>query len=155
MITDIMKTQNRDGFRRAVIALQQDMSELPQVDCPLTHTFANGIYAREVIIPPDTIVIGKIHKHEHLNFLLRGEITVVTETGCTRLTGPCTFVSPPNTKRAAITHTEVVWTNVIATTSTDVGEIEKEMILEEYGDQCLIMDCVADFLQQREELCQS
>jgi hypothetical protein len=127
-----------NDFRQSVMELQADMLVLPQVECPLVHRFANGVYAREVTIPSDTIVVGKIHRHEHLNFLMKGEITVVTETGTMRLVAPCTFISPPGTKRAAYAHTEVVWTNVIATQSTDPEEIEREMICDDYNDPAFL-----------------
>jgi len=143
---------SKGDFRTSVMSLQSQLLELPQTECPLVHRFANGVYAREVTIPADTIVIGKIHKHEHLNILLKGEITVVTETGTMRLSAPCTFVSPAGTKRAAITHSEVIWTNVIATESTDPEEIEREMISEDY-DEIDFMQHVVESLQ--EPLCHS
>jgi hypothetical protein len=124
-------------FRKSVMLMQEGMLQMPQADCPLIHRFANGVYAREVTIPANTIVIGKIHKHEMLNFLMKGEITVVTETGKVRLVAPCTFVSPPGTKKAAYTHSEVIWTNVCATQSLDLEEIEREMVCDDY-DACFL-----------------
>jgi len=122
------------GFRTSVMALQHQHEQLPQVDCQLKHYFANGAYVREVTIPAGTIVIGKIHKHETINILLKGEITVVTEEGSQRLVAPCTFIAPPGNKKAAYTHSEVIWQNVIATTSTDPDEIERDATCESYED---------------------
>ena len=45
------------------------------------HTFADGIYVREMTIEKDEIIIGAIHKHLHVWFLLSGSISVVTEDG--------------------------------------------------------------------------
>ena len=39
--------------------------------CPLTHSFSSGIYVREIFIPAGMFVVGKIHKHDHPNFLLK------------------------------------------------------------------------------------
>ena len=46
---------------------------------PLKHTFADGIYIREMNMPEDSVVIGAIHKHLHAWFLLSGHISVATE----------------------------------------------------------------------------
>lgn len=121
-----------ETYRHSVMSLQDQMISLPQTECPLVHRFASGVYAREVTIPADTIVIGKIHRHDHINFLMKGEITVVTEEGSQRIVAPCTFISPAFTKRAAYTHSEVVWTNVIASGKTDPEEIEQDVICPSY-----------------------
>lgn len=121
-----------EQYRISVSLLEQQLLQMPQVDCPLNHHFAAGVYAREVTIPAGSVVIGKLHRREHINILLKGEITVVTEEGQIRLKAPCTFVSPAFTKRAAFTHTEVVWTNLIATESTDPDEIERDVICPSY-----------------------
>ena len=54
----------------------------------MKHSFTDGIYAREMTIPKDTMVVGKIHKHRHHNFLLKGEILVATAEQGTAFKGP-------------------------------------------------------------------
>ena len=68
--------------------------------CPLKHSFADGIYVREIFIPKDSIVVGKIHKHEHPNFLMSGTVKIVTEFEDELLTGPLSIISKAGTKRA-------------------------------------------------------
>lgn len=105
------------------------------VAIPVREYFANkgtkrGTYAREITIPAGTLLTGKIHKYEQVNFLLRGEITVLTDDGFKRLVGPATVVSPAGTKRIAYTHTECVWTTVHSTELEDVDAIEAEFIAQ-------------------------
>lgn len=111
--------------------------ELEAYDFPIEHLFAAGNYARTMTIPADSVVVGKIHKHEHLNFLSEGTISVMTEDGgVITHTAPQHFVSPPGTKRAVYTHTKTVWTCVHPTDKTDIDEIEKDTVVnsfEEYG----------------------
>ena len=52
---------------------------------PLTHSFSEGIYVREMFMAKDGIVIGKIHKNDHIWFLLKGELLVATD----EKTGEC------------------------------------------------------------------
>jgi len=103
--------------------------------CPLTHTFAEGIYVREIFIPAGTIVVGKIHKYEHPNFLLRGSVIVVTEEGGSEhLVAPLSLISPAGTKRVVVALEDTVWVTVHATTLTDPQAIEAEIIAKSYED---------------------
>ena len=104
-------------------------------DCfPLKHTFADGVYVREIFIPKDMIVIGKLHKHSHPNFLMSGEVSVVTEEGIKRLKGPMSMISPAATKRVVYAHEDTVWITVHVTDKTDIEEIEEEVIARNYTD---------------------
>lgn len=105
------------------------------VEIPVREYFANkgkkhGVYAREITIPAGSIVTGKIHKTEQINFLLKGEISVLTERGMERFKAPATIVSPAGTKRIAHAHTKVVWTTIHATEETETDKIEAQFIAQ-------------------------
>lgn len=100
----------------------------------LKHTFSDGIYIREGLIPKNTLIIGKIHKGRTLNFLMKGEITVLTEDGIKRLKAPLQFVSPAGSKKVGFTHEDTIWVNVHATQETDLVKIEEEVILPSYNN---------------------
>lgn len=100
---------------------------------PLKHTFADGIYVREMSIPAGHMIVGKIHRHDHLNFISKGRVTVITEQGgVEELTGPCTMISPAGVKRLLFTHEDTVWTVAHVTDKTDLDEIEAEVIAASY-----------------------
>jgi len=99
------------------------------------HHFSGGLYARELTLPKGSTVIGKIHKHAHLNVVLRGHVTVTTPFGTEDIKGPCIFESKPDTKRAVYAHEETVWLTFHPTDETDVDEIEKQIILPDYSDK--------------------
>lgn len=100
----------------------------------LVHRFADHQYAREMTIPPGQVVIGKIHRHSHLNFMSKGKATVFTEEGgFETLEAPCTIISPKGVKRLLVTHSETVWTTVHVTDKTDLAEIEEEIIALDYS----------------------
>ena len=44
---------------------------------PIKHTFADGVYVRQMDLKKDSVVVGAIHKHLHVWFLLIGHITVL------------------------------------------------------------------------------
>jgi hypothetical protein len=134
----VVEGEKTGGIRRSLYDLQAAVGrELEPVECPLQHVFAPGAYARTMRIPAGTVIVGKIHKHAHLNILSQGTVCVMTETeGDRQLTGPLTMVSPPGTKRAVYAVTDAVWTTVhcLPTDMTDLEEIENEVIAKTYEE---------------------
>lgn len=121
--------------REQIQTLETRMREFEHLDCPLTHTFAPGSYARGIQLPATALVVGKIHKHAHLNIVSRGWVTVVTEFGRMEIDArekPVTFTSQPGTKRALYVHEECWWTTVHLTDTTDLAEIERDIIARDF-----------------------
>ncbi len=94
-----------------LIKAQPNHFEGNGVETPTTHHFAEGVYVREMFVPKDTLITGKIHNLEHVNILLAGHMLVVTEEGSVDLKGPCIFVSPPGTKKAGYAVTDCTFAN--------------------------------------------
>lgn len=103
-----------------------------QVELGPVHYFAKGLYAREIRIPKGTLLTGKIHKHEHLNIISQGEISVLTENGPQRIKAPCTIISQPGTKRVGYAHEDTVWTTIHATDETEVEKIDNALVVDTY-----------------------
>lgn len=117
-------------IRAKLLALQSELEQLPQIDCPLEHYFAPGQYGRVITMPKGSCVVGKIHLHAHLNVLIKGRCTVLTPTGERELKAGDVFVSEPGTKRAVYNHTETRWMTVHnnASGTTDLTQLEGEVI---------------------------
>lgn len=107
--------------------------------CPLKHVFAPGgackhVYGREIFIPAGTAIVGKIHKHAHLNMLMKGKVSVFTEKGREDFVGPLMMVSQAGTKRAVYAHEDTVWVTVHLTNDTDLEKIEDEIIAKDFDE---------------------
>ena len=136
-IQELQGLEHGGRFREAVTRLESTLKTRArgQVELPLRHHFAEGQYGRELFIPKGTLLIGRIHKHTHLNIISAGDITVATELGVQRIKAPCTFVSKPGTKRVGYTHEDTIWTTVHVTVSgTDLKRIEREVIAESFEE---------------------
>ena len=96
--------------------------------CPVNHSFGKGCYIREWNSPAGMLVVSKIHKVAHPFFLLKGEMSVVTDQGVERMKAPYYCITPPGTKRVLFTHTEVQVVTVHVTDETDLKKIESEVI---------------------------
>lgn len=104
---------------------------LEQVNCPLTHHFAPGIYVREIFMPAGTIVIGKVHKTEHLNIIERGKYQIRYNDGLVAtIEAPYTFVSGSGMQKVLYILQDTVWKTVHATSETDVSKLEALLVEE-------------------------
>lgn len=115
-----------------VFELEDILREYDQIDIEPEHHFAPGIYAREITIPADACIIGKMHRTEHLNIISQGRCTVFCLGERMEIEGPFTFVSYPGSKKAIYAHEDTVWTTVHATNETDLDALEREMIVSEH-----------------------
>jgi hypothetical protein len=122
------------GFE-ALIMEQPNSFKGDTDNCPLKHSFADGIYVREIFIPAGIVLTGKIHRHAHPNFLMKGEVEVFTESGgMETLVAPLSMISKAGTKRVVKTLTDTVWITVHHNPDniTDTDKIEKFVIAESY-----------------------
>jgi quercetin dioxygenase-like cupin family protein len=106
---------------------------------PLKHTFADGIYVRQMSMDKGSIVVGAIHKHLHVWFLLTGHISVATEDSTEDYIAPCYVVATPGTKRVIYANEESIFVNIHKnpTNSQDIEWLEKEIVakdIKEYED---------------------
>ena len=107
---------------------------MKQAELPLKHSFAPGVYAREMEIPAGTLLIGKIHKHKHHNFLMKGSIIVLTEAnGVELLQAPLMIVSEEGTQRIGYAVTDTVWTTIHENKddSEDLVVIEERTVVKD------------------------
>ena len=101
---------------------------------PVKHTFAGGCYVREIYNPANELIITKIHKKEHPFFLMKGEMSILTEEGIQHIKAPYQGVTKPGTKRAIYTHEECVFITVHATENTTIEDVEEEVVCTKYED---------------------
>ncbi len=137
-LMSVMAAQPRLAVRESITELVHSMRELPDAmppeSCPVRHMFAPGMYIREITMPAGMVVVGKIHRHAHANFIQKGRVHVLTEHGENVFEAPCSFVSEPGTQRVVHVLEECVWATVHLSTSTDLAELEREIIAESHSD---------------------
>ena len=107
---------------------------------PVEHNFADGCYIRQIYNVANQLIVTKIHKKKHPFFLMMGEMSVLTEEGVEYLKAPYYGITEPGTKRFIYTHTDCIFVTVHATENTDLEEIEKEVIAEDYNDPDITLE---------------
>ena len=143
-------------FRQDILTVQNGLNQMIEEgvikstleDCVVKHYFAPKdekygccTYAREMLIPKGTLIIGKIHKHEHLNIISKGKVVVYTEFGEKHLEAPITFVSEIGLKRSVYAIEDTLWTTIHLTQfvgEENLDKIEEEVIAPDYEQMGLI-----------------
>ena len=103
---------------------------------PIKHTFADGIYIRQMDMAIGTVVVGAIHKHLHVWFLLAGHVTVTTEDATEDYIAPCYVISQPGVKRVILANEDSIFVNVHKNPSNtkDIDQLEKEIVALNYKE---------------------
>ena len=103
---------------------------------PIKHTFADGVYIRQMDMKKDSVVVGAIHNHLHVWFLLAGHVTVATEETTEDYIAPCYVVSTPGVKRVIRANEDSIFVNVHKnpTNTRDVSKLEKEIVSLNYKE---------------------
>jgi hypothetical protein len=133
-----IKNDKNITIRENIVAVENAIRNLPDAmigDCfPLKHTFVPGMYIREITMPKGALLTSKIHKIEHPYFILKGDVSVMTEEGAVRIKAPFAGITPAGTKRLLYCHEETVWITVHKTDKTNLDEIEEEIIAKDFDD---------------------
>lgn len=116
--------------RERIFDLEAACREMPPVELPVRHFFANGLYGRELFVPAGVCAVGKIHRHEQLTVVC-GDIDIVTPgEEPTRITGFHTFSTPAGIKRAVFAYEDTFITTFHTNpdNSQDLDKIERYLI---------------------------
>lgn len=106
--------------------LEAELITVDQVEVPIVHHFAPGVYIREARFSKGSFVIGHRHRCSHLNVMLEGHLTLANGLD---VTAPTMFVGG-DTRKAAVMHTDCVWLNIYATDEQDVGKLEDMFMIK-------------------------
>lgn len=97
--------------------------EIPEDGLPLTHTFSNGVYAREIFMPAGMLVVGHLHKTRHLNIVSTGSAYVWMGGEIVHIKAPYTFESDCNIRKVLFILEDMFWTTIHVTDETDIEKI--------------------------------
>lgn len=120
--------------REKVMRLEAELLKMVQCEAPTEHFFAKGVYLRELFIPKGATLTGMIHKFSQINILLKGSMSVLTESGVIHMMAPHIFESPAGVKRAGFAHEDSIWCTIHGTQETDLDKLEVELIAPSFEE---------------------
>ena len=103
---------------------------------PLKHTFADGVYIRQMEMIAGSAVIGAIHNHLHVWFLLTGKLIVVMEDSEEEFISPCYVLAKPGSKRVIYAVEDSIFVNVHKNPNNikDIKKLEDEIVSLTFED---------------------
>ena len=142
---EIIKKENQLQVRSKILELENTLLDLVDGEnivkgdtevFPLQHTFTEGIYVRQMSMKKDSAAIGKIHKDDHIWFLMSGSMRVASETSSENYEAPCYVEAPAGSKRVLYALEDCVWVNVYPnpTNTEDLEELEDMIIVKDYEE---------------------
>jgi hypothetical protein len=102
--------------------------QMPSAGADYTHSFADGLYVREMKIRPYTIIVGAKHLKPTLSFLMKGTLALFTKDGLKTLTAPAVIRSGAEYRRIGYSLDDVLFVTVHNTGKTTVEEVEQEWV---------------------------
>jgi len=122
-----------EAFRKNVIQFERALKEAGDtVEAELTHEFEDGHYFRTMQLKRGQLIVGAIHRFEHVCFISKGYVSIFDEDGRVDAWAPYAFIAKPGTKRVIIAHLDTTWTNIHKTDLTDIAEIERTLVTDSY-----------------------
>jgi hypothetical protein len=116
------------NLKERVEALQVELSKLPQYQPETKHYFHGGMYCREVFRHAGVLVVGAVHKKEHMYLIVSGTVSITADDGVHTVTGPHLFLSKPGTKRAVYAETDALCMTFHAIEEKSIEEAEAELV---------------------------
>ena len=141
-----------EDFRESIIDFEKQLSGIEgsygDADKPgqekvandintLTHTFAGGCYVREINMPKGQLMTTGIHKKEHPFFVLKGDVSILTDSGVTK----------PGTKRLIYINEDTIWATVHATDKETVEEVIPDIIAKNFSDPEVSLEKAREMLR--------
>ena len=103
---------------------------------PLTHSFSEGVYVREMAMAKGGIVIGKIHNRSHTWFLMKGRLLIATEDRTVEYEAPTYVNASAGSKRVIQALEDSVFINVHPNPDNikDTNELERILTCVSYKE---------------------
>lgn len=108
-------------------------------DLPIKHKFADQVYLREMTLKKGMVIVGAIHNHLHIFFLLKGHLTLSDKNSVEDYEAPCYVISKPGIQRAAYANEDSIVINIHKNPDNieDIDELEKRLVslnIKEYEE---------------------
>ena len=110
---DAVKTEEGTELGNAELEkLEAALLPQEQIDCPVVHKFADGLYIREVTMPAGILAIGHAHKIPCWNEMAVGKIAVPDNGKVSVMSAPISFTGEAGSRKIGVVIETVVWRNI-------------------------------------------
>ena len=94
------------------------------------HHFSSGVYAKEMRMPADYLLLHHKHNFSHLSILASGSIELIVDGEKKVIHAPACLTIEADAHHGVRSLTDVVWYCIHATECTDSDEIDDVLIAD-------------------------
>lgn len=98
------------------------------------HYYGEGVYARSLLIPAGTAVVGYIHKQDRVCIIAGGKCTFADEFHSETVEAPWVGEFKAGTKTAVYAHTDTTWVAVVGTDDKDADILTDKLVVATYEE---------------------
>jgi hypothetical protein len=102
--------------------------DIREDELPLTHTFSESVYCREIYMPKGMIIVGHVHNTTHLNIVSKGKALVWMNGEVTEVVAPYTFESKGGVRKVLYILEDMFWSTVHVTNETNIEVLESTLV---------------------------
>ena len=113
--------------------------DINEEELPLTHTFSESVYCREIFMPAGMIVVGHVHKTTHINIVSKGKALVWMNGEVVEITAPFTFESKAGVRKVLYIIEDMFWSTIHVTNETDTDKL-KDILVDIKASEGLTLD---------------
>ncbi len=126
---------NTKVMQDTILELEREILTMPQVEMPVKHMFAPGIYIREMTAKAGTLATGAIHKTHNTSIIVKGDFLLLTDKGiASRVKAPYMFTTDIGIKRVAFFIEDTTWITIHPTTETDIDKLKAELTAKTFEE---------------------
>jgi len=97
------------------------------IEPKIQHHFGGGVYAKEMHIPANHVLLHHKHKFDHLSVLAQGSIELIVDGKLQVIHAPACLTIAAHLHHGVKSLTDVIWFCIHATDCIDEDEIDKTL----------------------------
>ena len=127
-VDDLQQLIINNNDKKGFYGNGKEIADVPEI--PITHKFADQIYIRQMDMKQGQVVVGAIHKHLHVWFLMTGHVTINDNGDIVDYIAPCYTVSKPGARRVIYAQEDSIFVNVHKnpTNEKNIKKLENEIV---------------------------
>ena len=138
-----LEAEQKKVFRARIAVIEKKLIARPgTTECKgmsddhyaLKHSFADGMYIRELTVPAGVLTVTKIHSQTHPFFIQKGRLAIYSEKGVQWIDAPYNGITQAGTKRVVWHESEVVIITVHRTNEMDLDKIEGDIVAPNFEE---------------------
>lgn len=94
----------------------------------IVHHFSDGLYAKQMIIPADTMILKHTHSFSHLSILAAGKVAVMQGDDAEIIEAPACIEIKAGLVHGVKALTDCVWFCIHSTDEKDASKVDNVLI---------------------------